>query len=67
MFGAGMVAPHDVDAAVAEAQRCVETLGFKAVFLSPGAINRRPWYHPVYDPLWAEIERLGALALPSPR
>ncbi len=59
MFGAAMVAPHDVDAAVAEAQRCVETLGFKAVFLSPGAINRRPWHHSAYDPLWAEIERLG--------
>ena len=59
MFGAGMVAPHDVDAAVLEARRCVEEYGFKAVFLSPGCINRRPWHHPVYDPLWAECERLG--------
>ncbi len=59
MFGAAMVAPHDVDAAVAEARRCVEELRFRAVFLSPGCINRRPWHHPVYDPLWAELERLG--------
>ena len=22
-------------------------------------MNRRPWHHPAYDPLWAEIERLG--------
>ena len=59
MFGAGMVAAHDVAGAVAEARRCVEELGFKSIFLPPAAVNRRPWYHPAYDPLWAEIERLG--------
>ena len=59
MFGAGMVAPHDVGEAAREARRCVERLGFKAVLLSPGAIDRRPWHDPHYDPLWAEIERLG--------
>lgn len=59
MFGAGMVAPHDVPSAVAEARRCVEELGFKTVFLAPGCVNRRPWHHPAYDPLWSEIERLG--------
>ena len=58
MFGAAMVAPHDIDGAVLEARRCVEELGFKAVFLAPGCVNRRPWHHPAYDPLWAEIERL---------
>ncbi len=36
----------------------MEELGFKAIFLSPGCVNRRPWHHPAYDPLWAEIERL---------
>jgi predicted TIM-barrel fold metal-dependent hydrolase len=59
MLGAAMVAPHDVDGAVREARRCVEELGFKAVFLAPGCIDRRPWHHPHYDPLWAECERLG--------
>ena len=58
MFGAGMVAPHDVPGAVEEARRCVEELGFKAIFLPPATVNRRPWHHPAYDPLWAEIERL---------
>ena len=58
MFGAAMVAPHDIDGAVLEARRCVEELGFKAVFLAPGCVNGRPWHHPAYDPLWAEIERL---------
>jgi predicted TIM-barrel fold metal-dependent hydrolase len=59
MYGAAMVAPHDVDGAVEEARRCVTELGFKAVFLAPGCVNRRPWHHPAYDPLWAEVERLG--------
>ena len=58
MFGAGMVAPHDVPGAVEEARRCVEELGFKAIFLAPATVNRRPWHHPAYDPLWAEVERL---------
>jgi predicted TIM-barrel fold metal-dependent hydrolase len=59
MLGAGMVAPHDVSGAVAEARRCATELGFKAVFLAPGAVGRRPWHHADYDPLWAECERLG--------
>ena len=59
MYGAAMVAPHDPEGAVLEARRAVEELGFKAVFLAPGTVNRRPWHHPAYDPLWAEIARLG--------
>jgi predicted TIM-barrel fold metal-dependent hydrolase len=59
LLGAGMVAPHDVAAATAEARRCVEQLGFKAIFLAPGCVNRRPWHDAAYDPLWAECERLG--------
>ena len=58
MYGAAMVAPHDVDGAAAEARRCVDELGFRAIFLAPGCVNRRPWHDPAYDPLWAEIERL---------
>jgi predicted TIM-barrel fold metal-dependent hydrolase len=58
MFGAGMVAAHDVPGAVDEARRCVDELGFKAIFLAPSTVNRRPWHHPAYDPLWAEVERL---------
>ncbi len=59
MLGAGMIAPHDVASAVDEARRCGTELGFKAVFLSPGAVGRRPWHDAYYDPLWAECERLG--------
>jgi predicted TIM-barrel fold metal-dependent hydrolase len=59
LLGAGMVAPHDVAAAVAETRRCVEQLGFKAVFLAPGCVGRRAWHDPAYDPLWAECQRLN--------
>src|SRR5262245_5653453 len=59
LFGAAMVAPHDVESAVAEVRRAAEQLGMKAIFLAPGAVNRRPWHHRYYDPLWAECERLG--------
>lgn len=59
LFGAAMVAPHDVDAAVKETRRCAEEYGFKAIFLAPGCVNRRAWHDPAYDPLWAECERLG--------
>jgi len=59
LLGAAMVAPHDVPAAVIETRRAVTQLGFKAIFLAPGCVNRRPWHDPAYDPLWAECERLG--------
>jgi len=58
-LGAAMVAPHDVPSAVAETRRTVTELGFKAIFLAPGCVGRRPWHDRAYDPLWAECERLG--------
>jgi uncharacterized protein len=59
MYGAAMVAAHDVKGAAAETRRCVEKYGFKSIFLLPGQINKRPWHDPSYDPLWAECEQLG--------
>jgi predicted TIM-barrel fold metal-dependent hydrolase len=59
LFGAAMVAPHHLEAAVAETRRCVTEYGFKTIYLAPGTVNRRPWHDPHYDPLWAECEKLG--------
>jgi len=59
MFGCGMLAPHAIDHAVDEARRCVNDLGFKALFLSPGMVNRTPWHHASYDRLWAACEKLN--------
>ena len=42
LIGIAMVAPHDVNAAVAETRRCVKELGFKGIFLLPGLIKGRP-------------------------
>lgn len=58
LMGAAMIAPHDVESAVNETRRCAERFGFRAVFLLPGCVRKRPWHHPSYDPLWRECERL---------
>jgi predicted TIM-barrel fold metal-dependent hydrolase len=51
---------RDVDAAVAEARRCVKELGFKGLFLlADPPYPEIPLNHPYYEPLWAEIEDLG--------
>ncbi len=59
LYGAGHIAPHDVDTAVAETRRCIEDLGFKAIFLRPNIINGISWHDPHYDPLWEACESLG--------
>jgi uncharacterized protein len=59
LYGAAMVAPHEVPAAVDEVRRCVREYGFRAVFLHPGCVNRRPWHDRHYDPLWAACQDLG--------
>jgi predicted TIM-barrel fold metal-dependent hydrolase len=57
VFGAAMLAAHDVDSAVDELARNVER-GFKAAFLNPGLVDNRPWHDRHYDPLWREAQRL---------
>lgn len=59
MYGAAMVAPHDIESAVAEVRRTVEEYGFKAVFMRPTHVNARKWSDPYYDLLWDECQRLG--------
>ncbi|MBM4405010.1 MAG: amidohydrolase [Chloroflexi bacterium] len=63
LLGCGMIAPHDVPSAAAEARRCVQELGFRGVFLAPGCVNRTPWDSRHYDPLWAELQRLNVPVL----
>mgnify|MGYP001620051963 CR=1 FL=1 len=59
MYGAAMVAPQKIEAAVAETRRAVQDLGFKAVFLRPNHFCGRSWSDHYYDPLWEECQRLG--------
>jgi predicted TIM-barrel fold metal-dependent hydrolase len=58
LYGAAMVAPHDVAEAAKETRRAVTELGFRSIFLLPGWVNRRPWHDAHYDPLWAECQAL---------
>ena len=59
LLGAAMIAPHSVEAAVAEARRAVRELGFRAVFVRPNPVRGRNWHDPYYEPLWSELEGLG--------
>ena len=59
MYGAGMVPAQNIEAAVQEARRAKEELGFKAIFLRPNPVRGRNWHDPAYDPIWAECERQG--------
>ena len=58
MYGAGMLAPFDVESAVEEVHRSVKDLKFRGIFMRPNIVNGRNWHDPCYDPLWAEIESL---------
>jgi predicted TIM-barrel fold metal-dependent hydrolase len=56
----GQLALNDVDAAIAEARRCVDELGVRAFFVLPepplpGVTLERTYY----DPLWATLAELG--------
>jgi len=59
MIGAGMIAPFDIDLAIAEAKRCVEQLGFRAIFLRANIVNGHNWHDPYYEPLWSALEDLN--------
>ena len=58
LLGSGMISPHNVDAAVAEAKRVVTEYGFKSVFMRPNPVMGRYWHHPDYDVLWDTLVEL---------
>jgi predicted TIM-barrel fold metal-dependent hydrolase len=59
LVGAGMISVFDIADAVAEAERVVNDLGFRAVFLRANLVNSRSWHDPYYEPLWDALEDLG--------
>ncbi len=50
---------HDAELAAAEARRAVTELDAVAVVGIPNPVNGHHLQDPFYDPLWAEVERLG--------
>ncbi len=56
LIGAAMVSPFDMDDAVAEVERAVKELGFRAVFMRSNKMTEKPWDDPFFDPLWSALE-----------
>jgi predicted TIM-barrel fold metal-dependent hydrolase len=56
LIGAAMISPFDMKDAVAEVERAVKELGFKAVFMRSNQMSDKPWHDPFYDPLWSALE-----------
>ncbi len=59
LIGAGMISPYSMEDAVAEARRCAEQLGFRAVFLRANPLVQQQWQSDYYEPLWDALEALN--------
>jgi uncharacterized protein len=60
LFGVGAVPLQDIPAAIAEMERSLEQLDFKAVFVRPAPyIGLKKLHDPVYDPFWDAAQSLG--------
>ena len=59
LVGVGAVPMIDVEAAVAEARRCVRELGFRGVFIRPNPYGGRHFDDRCYDPFWKAAAELG--------
>jgi predicted TIM-barrel fold metal-dependent hydrolase len=66
LFAAAMVPLQNIDYAVEELGRVAKLPCFRAAFIRPMFIEGRYFTHPYYDPLWAELERLGIAAAVHP-
>jgi len=66
LFAAAMVPLQNMDYAVEELRRVSKIPCFRGAFIRPMFIEGRYFTHPYYDPLWAELERLGITAAVHP-
>ncbi|MCE2392889.1 MAG: amidohydrolase [Proteobacteria bacterium] len=66
LFAAAMLPLQNLDFAVEELRRAAGRPCFRGAFLRPMFIEDRYFTHPYYDPLWAELERLGMTAAVHP-
>jgi uncharacterized protein len=59
LFGLAAVPLQNIDMAIAEAERAVNELGLKGVFIRPSAyIDELPFSHNAYDRFWAACQDL---------
>jgi predicted TIM-barrel fold metal-dependent hydrolase len=66
LFAVAMVPLQNMDFALEELQRVAKIPCFRGAFIRPMFIEGRYFTHPYYDPLWAELERLGLTAAVHP-
>ena len=66
LFAAAMLPLQDMDFALAELRRVAGIPCFRGAFIRPMFFEGRYFTHPYYDPLWAELERLGLVAAVHP-
>jgi len=62
LYAAAILPLQDMDFALEELQRVARVQSIRAIFIRPMFIENRYLNHPYYDPLWAELERLGITA-----
>ncbi|TFG96495.1 MAG: amidohydrolase, partial [Myxococcales bacterium] len=58
LLGVTVVPQHDLLESLAEARRCVDELGFRAVMMRPNPVRGRSLDDPIWDPLWSLLEEL---------
>ena len=60
LYGVGAVPLQDIPAAIAEMERSLEQLDFKAIFVRPAPyIGLKKLHDPIYDPFWDAAQSLG--------
>src|SRR6201981_688355 len=62
LFAAAILPLQNMDFALEELSRMAGIPSVRAVFIRPMFLEDRYLNHPYYDPLWAELERLGITA-----
>jgi len=66
LFAAAILPLQNLDFALDELQRVAAVPTFRAVFVRPMFVENRYLNHTYYEPLWAELERLGITAAVHP-
>jgi predicted TIM-barrel fold metal-dependent hydrolase len=66
LFAAAMLPLQNMDYALEELRRVAKTACFRGAFIRPMFLEGHYFTHPFYDPLWAELERLGLAAAVHP-
>jgi predicted TIM-barrel fold metal-dependent hydrolase len=62
LFAAAMLPLQNMDYTIDELRRVAKSPSFRGAFLRPMFIEGRYFTHPYFEPLWAELQRLGLVA-----